>query len=122
MKYDNNNIFARILRGDLPCQKISENEYYLAFHDLYPQAPLHALIIPKGAYSDAFDFHSQATPTEIMEFYKGINNVIEKLKISDGYRLVSNSGYQGGQEVPHYHVHLLAGKKLGPYVQQDKDL
>ncbi len=115
MKYDDNNIFARILRGDLPCQKISENEYYLAFHDLYPRAPVHVLIIPKGPYGDAFDFHNQATPDEIVGLYKGVNSVIENLETSEGYRLISNTGHHGGQEVPHYHIHLLAGQKLNKH-------
>ncbi|RZI46889.1 HIT domain-containing protein [Candidatus Finniella inopinata] len=112
MTYDSDNIFARILRGEIACEKISEDEYYLAFHDRYPKAPVHVLIIPKGPYLDAFDFHHRASSLEIVGFYKGLNAVIEKLQISEGYRLIANSGHHGGQEVPHYHVHLLAGRKL----------
>ena len=110
--YDDQNIFARILKQDIPCKKVSENEYYLAFEDLYPKAPIHILIIPKGRYSDATDFHQNAANEEIIGYYKGINDVVDQLKLSDGYRLITNCGYHGGQEVPHYHIHLLAGKKL----------
>lgn len=115
MTYDNHNIFARILRGELPCQKVGENEHYLAFHDLYPRAPIHVLILPKGPYCNAFDFHDQATPEEIVGFYKGVNSTIESFNLSEGYRLISNTGYHGGQDVSHYHIHLLAGQKLNKH-------
>ena len=114
MQYNENNIFAKILRGELSCKKICENDFYLAFYDIHPKAALHALIIPKGAYFDALDFHNNAKADEIVGFYKGIGEVITFLDIKDGYRLLSNSGINGGQEVPHYHVHLLANQKLNP--------
>ena len=115
MPYDPNNIFAKILRGEIPCKKISEDEFYLAFHDIQPRAPIHALVIPKSAYKDVYDFNQNANPDEIVGFSKGINQVIGLLNLrQDGFRLISNFGTYGGQEVPHYHVHLLGGKKLGP--------
>ncbi|MBY0462206.1 MAG: histidine triad nucleotide-binding protein [Alphaproteobacteria bacterium] len=115
MSYDPNNIFAKILRGEIPCKKISEDEFYLAFHDIQPRAPIHALVIPKSAYKDVYDFNQNAKNEEIIGFCKGINQVTQLLNLNqDGFRLISNSGVYGGQEVPHYHVHLLGGKKLGP--------
>lgn len=115
MPYDTNNIFAKILRGEIPCKKISEDKFYLAFHDIQPRAPIHALVIPKCTYKDVYDFNQNAKHEEIIGFYKGINQVIELLNLrQDGFRFISNSGIDGGQEVPHYHVHLLGGKKLGP--------
>ncbi len=114
MNYDFLNPFARILRQEIPCKKVSENDYYLAFHDLYPRAPIHLLIIPKGPYQDATDFHMHANSQEITGFYKGIASLVLTLDIDKGYRLITNTGDFGGQEVSHYHVHLLAGKKLGP--------
>lgn len=114
MSYDVNNIFAKILREEIPCKKISENEFYLAFHDIQPRAPIHALVIPKLAYLNVYDFHQKATLEEIIGFYKGINQVIELLALKQqGFRMISNCGIYGGQEVPHYHIHLLGGKKLG---------
>jgi diadenosine tetraphosphate (Ap4A) HIT family hydrolase len=114
MQYDPTNIFARILRQEISCKRIGENDYYLAFHDLHPRAPIHVLIIPKGPYRDASDFHLRADPQEITEFYKGIAKVTQALELDKGYRLIANIGEFGGQEVPHYHMHLLGGKKLGP--------
>lgn len=114
MTYDPNNIFARILRQEIPCKKISEDNYYLAFHDLYPKAPIHILIIPKGPFKDALDFNLHADAEAIAGFHKGIAHVIQTFNWQEGYRLVSNSGEFGNQEVSHYHVHLLGGKQLGP--------
>lgn len=115
MSYDVNNIFAKIIRGEIPCKKISEDEFYLAFDDIQPRAPIHALVIPKSAYTDVCDFHQKANLEEIIGFYKGVNQVIELLELKQqGFRMISNCGVYGGQEVPHYHIHLLGGKKLGP--------
>jgi diadenosine tetraphosphate (Ap4A) HIT family hydrolase len=114
MKYDQTNIFARILRQEISCNKVSENDYYLAFYDLHPRAPIHILIIPKGPYRDASDFHLHAQTQEITGFYKGVATVTKDLNLDQGYRLITNIGEFGGQEVPHYHIHLLAGKKLCP--------
>ena len=115
MPYDPGNIFAKILRGEIPCKKVSEDEFYLAFYDIRPLAPIHVLVIPKSAYKDVYDFNQKAAPEEIIGFYKGINQVTQLLNLNqDGFRLISNSGTYGGQEVPHYHIHLLGGEKLGP--------
>lgn len=115
MPYDPGNIFAKILRGEIPCKKVSEDEFYLAFYDIQPLAPIHVLVIPKSAYKDVYDFNQKAKPEEIIGFYKGINQVTQLLNLNqDGFRLISNSGTYGGQEVPHYHIHLLGGEKLGP--------
>ena len=117
MAYDTTNIFAKILRGEVPCKKIAENDYFIAFYDISPKTPIHALVIPKGAYANSYDFHNNASSDEIVGFYKGIVDVVDILKINEGgYRSISNSGLNGGQEVPHYHVHLLAGRPLGPLV------
>ena len=114
MTYDSSNIFARILRGEIPCKKIVEDIYFLAFHDVSPRAPTHALVIPKGAFTDAHDFHKNATADEIVGFYKGVAEVIEMLGVYDeGFRQISNCGINGGQEVPHYHLHIVGGRKLG---------
>jgi len=112
--YDQNNIFARILRGEISSKTILEDEFFLAFYDVNPKAPIHVLVIPKGAYVNAFDFHEKAGAEEVIGFYKGINKVVGHLKLEAGFRLVSNTGKDGGQEVPHYHVHILAGGKIPP--------
>jgi histidine triad (HIT) family protein len=113
MLYDQNNIFAKILRDEIPCKKINENKYYLAFHDIQPKAPIHVLVIPKGYYANAQNFHLNASSEEIAGFYKGLADVVESLNIKEGFRLISNCGLNGGQEVPHYHMHILGGRKLG---------
>jgi len=120
MSYDNNNIFAKILRGEVPCEKIYENEFILSFYDINPQKKIHALVIPKGKYVDLDDFNSKATSEEIVGLIKGITTVAKKLGISvnsgKGYRTLSNIGDYGGQEVPHLHFHLFGGEKLGKMV------
>ncbi len=113
--YDDDNIFARILRGELPCQKIYEDEFALAFYDINPQAPVHILIIPKGRYISFSDFSSTASSNEIAGFIRAIGNVARKLGVEEtGYRLLANTGLDSHQEVPHFHIHLFAGKPLGP--------
>ena len=117
--YDNQNIFAKILRGDIPCEKIYEDEYVLSFKDVNPQAPSHILIIPKGAYTDINDFIENASNAEIIGFNKAIPIVAHQLGISEtsggkGYRLISNAGSEAHQTVAHFHIHLLAGRNLGP--------
>lgn len=114
MAYDSNNIFARILRGEIPCKKVYESEHALAFHDIYPQAPVHVLVIPKGAYTAHDDFAARASDTEIADFERTVGKVAAMLEVKGGYRLISNCGVNAGQEVPHYHVHLLGGRALGP--------
>ena len=120
MNYDNNNIFAKILRGEVSCEKIYENEFILSFYDINPQKKIHALIIPKGKYVDLDDFNSNATSEEIVGLIKGITTVAKKLGISvddgKGYRTLSNISDHGGQEVPHLHFHLFGGEKLGKMV------
>jgi histidine triad (HIT) family protein len=113
--YDSNNIFARILRGEIPCDKIYEDDYALAFNDIQPKAPVHALVIPKGAYLSMTEFARDAKPEEIAGFFRAVGKVVEKLGIAPGgYRTIANTGLNGGQEVPHFHLHILAGKSLGP--------
>lgn len=115
MAYDPNNIFARILRGEIPCNKVYEDDHVLAFGDIAPQAPVHILVIPKGAYTSVEDFGANATPVEIKAFYAAVAKIVEEKDLTtQGFRTISNSGINGGQEVPHYHLHILGGKKLGP--------
>ena len=121
MKYDDNNIFAKILRGEIPCKKIYEDEFVLSFYDINPQKKIHALVIPKGKYVNLDDFSTKASTEEMVGFLKGINTVAKKLKISvdtgKGYRALANIGEDGGQEVPHLHFHLFGGEKVGKMVQ-----
>ena len=117
--YDKNNIFAKILRGEIPCKKVYENEYVLAFHDINPQKKIHILVIPKNEYIDLDDFTNKASDKEIIEFNKAITHIVKMLKISnqeEGYRVLSNIGKDGGQEVPHLHYHIFGGEKIGKMV------
>jgi len=120
MSYDDNNIFAKILRGDISCKKIYEDDYVLSFHDISPQKKIHALVIPKGKYVDLDDFNGKASDKEIVELMKGISIVAKKLGISvdqsKGYRVLTNLSENGGQEVPHLHFHLFGGEKVGRMV------
>lgn len=114
MSYDSNNVFARILRGEIPCAKIYEDEHVLAFKDIRPQAKVHALVIPKGAYVSAQDFGAKASEKEIVAFNRAVAKIAADLGVADsGYRLIANTGGHGHQEVPHYHVHILGGQPLG---------
>jgi histidine triad (HIT) family protein len=121
MRYDDDNIFAKILRGEIPCKKIYEDEFVLSFYDINPQKKIHALVIPKGKYTDLDDFCKKATSKEMVGMFKGIEIVSEKLGISiedgKGYRALTNIGEDGGQEVPHLHFHLFGGEKVGKMVQ-----
>ena len=121
MSYDNNNIFAKILRGEIPCKKIYEDEFILSFHDINPQKKIHALVIPKGKYVDLDDFSLKASREEMVGLLKGINKVAKKLGISTekgkGYRALTNISDHGGQEVPHLHFHLFGGEKVGKMVE-----
>ena len=119
MSYDPENIFAKILRGEIPCDKVYEDEHVLAFNDINPQAPIHVLIIPKGAYESSSDFSADASESEIAGFMRAVHTIAEmKGVLEDGYRLIANTRYNGHQEVPHFHLHLLAGRRLGPMLQQ----
>jgi diadenosine tetraphosphate (Ap4A) HIT family hydrolase len=122
MAYDDSNIFARILRGELPCKRIVENEHALAFHDINPLAPAHALVIPKGAYVSMVDFGAKASSEEIAGFVRAVAETAQKLGIADsGYRLLANSGPDAHQEVEHFHVHLVGGRPLGPMLRKAAD-
>lgn len=113
--YDENNIFARILRGEIPAKKVYEDEHVLAFHDINPLAPTHILVIPKGSYVSWDDFSANAPDEEITAFIRGVGKIArENGLVADGYRLLANSGINSGQEVPHLHVHIFAGRPLGP--------
>ena len=117
MNYDKNNIFAKILRGEIPCKKIYEDEYVLAFHDINQQKKIHALVLPKGAYINLDDFSAKASQEEIVGLIKGIGIVAKKLGVSAGakgrgYRSLVNVGENGGQEVPHLHFHIFGGEKI----------
>ena len=120
MTYDDNNIFAKILRGEIPCNKIYEDDFVLSFHDISPQKKIHALVIPKGKYIDLDDFSLNASPDEMVGLLKGINIAAKKLGISTevgkGYRALANVSDDGGQEVPHLHFHLFGGEKIGKMV------
>ncbi|HEX3423148.1 MAG TPA: histidine triad nucleotide-binding protein [Sphingomicrobium sp.] len=113
--YDDSNIFARILRGELPSRKVFEDEHVLAFHDINPLAPTHILVIPKGAYVSWDDFSESASDAEIAALARAIGQVAREFGLVEGgYRLLSNTGLNSGQEVPHLHVHIFAGRPLGP--------
>ena len=115
--YDRENIFARILRGEIPCKTVFEDEWALAFHDIAPQAPVHILVIPKGEWVSWDDFSARAAMEEISGFVRAVGQVArENGLVEPGYRLLANLGGHGGQEVPHLHVHLFGGKPLGPMV------
>ena len=121
MSYDSNNIFAKILREEIPCKKVFENDYVLAFHDVNPQKKVHVLVIPKGEYIDLDDFNQKASDEEIVALSKAITEVSKILNIStdtgNGYRALTNLGEHGGQEVPHLHFHLFGGEKIGKMVE-----
>lgn len=111
--YDPNNIFAKILRKEIPCTKIYEDDNVLCFEDISRAAPLHWLIIPKGAYTDFTDFTSKASPEEIAAFFGSINKIISEHNLNEqGFRMVTNNGASGGQSVFHFHVHILSGTKM----------
>jgi histidine triad (HIT) family protein len=116
--YDNNNIFAKILRGDIPCKKVYEDAHVLAFHDIAPQAPVHILVIPKSAYRDMNDFSARASAEEAGALFRAVGLIARDNNLHDtGYRVITNCGLNGGQEVPHLHLHILGGRHLGRLVQ-----
>ena len=121
MNYDKNNIFAKILRKEIQCKKIFENDYVLSFYDVNPQKKIHALVIPKGEYINLDDFNNRASDQEIVALSKAITEVSKKLGISSdtgkGYRALTNLDDHGGQEVPHLHFHLFGGEKIGKMVE-----
>jgi histidine triad (HIT) family protein len=119
MAYDPANIFARILRGEVPCRKVYEDEHVLAFHDINPQAPVHILVIPKGAYVSLDDFSAQASDAEIAAFLRAVGEIARAQEVADsGYRILANHGADAHQEVPHFHVHLFGGRRLGRMISK----
>lgn len=119
MGYDDNNIFAKILRGDIPCKKVYEDDHVLAFQDIAPKAPVHILVIPKGKYESISDFGAKGSPEEVKGFYAAVSKIAAEQGLGEtGFRVIANTGLNGGQEVPHFHVHILGGKKLGPMLAQ----
>ena len=118
MSYDSNNIFAKILRGEIPCKKVYEDDHVLAFHDIAPQAPSHILVVPKGSYRDMNDFSAEAKPEEIAALFRAVGKIAKEQGLdAAGYRVIANCGANGGQEVPHLHLHILGGRRLGRMVQ-----
>ncbi len=114
MAYDDDNVFARILRGEIPCNKVYEDEYALAFHDINPLAPVHVLVIPKGRWVSMVDFHANASDAEIAGLFRAVGRVAEKLGLNEsGYRILANNGRDASQEVPHLHIHIFGGAPLG---------
>lgn len=113
LPYDENNIFAKILRGEIPCKKVYEDDHALAFHDINPQAPVHVLVIPKQGYVSWDDFTLKASDAEIAGFTRAIGTVTRELELDQpGYRLMVNMGGHGHQEVPHLHVHIFGGRQF----------
>ena len=116
--YDKDNIFAKILRGEIPCDKVYEDHYALAFRDINPQTPVHILVIPKGEYVNMADFSETAPEAEIVGFFRAVGAVAREAGVVEsGYRFLANSGPDAYQEVPHFHVHLFAGKPLGRMIK-----
>jgi histidine triad (HIT) family protein len=118
MAYDDGNVFARILRGELPCSRVYESDHALAFHDINPQAPIHVLVIPKGRYVSMDDFTASASEAEITGFWRAVGETARTLGlVEDGYRILANHGRDSHQEVMHLHVHIFAGRPLGPMLE-----
>ncbi|MDE2198663.1 MAG: histidine triad nucleotide-binding protein [Rhodospirillales bacterium] len=114
-EYDDTNIFARILRGEIPSRRVFENQWAVAFHDIAPQAPIHVLVIPRGRYISLADFTARAAEAEIAGFWRAVGEIARELGLeAPGYRVLANMGEDAGQEVPHFHVHLFGGRRLGP--------
>ncbi len=114
MAYDDDNVFARILRGEIPCNKVYEDDHALAFHDINPLAPVHVLVIPKGRYVSMVDFHANASDAEIAGLFRAVGRVAAKLGLDEsGYRILANNGRDANQEVPHLHIHIFGGAPLG---------
>jgi diadenosine tetraphosphate (Ap4A) HIT family hydrolase len=117
--YDESNVFARILRGELPCNKVYEDDHALAFHDINKQAPVHILVIPKGSYVSWDDFSERGSAEEIAGLVRAVGQVARGAGLVEpGYRLLANTGRNGGQEVPHLHVHIFGGTGLGPMISR----
>jgi diadenosine tetraphosphate (Ap4A) HIT family hydrolase len=123
MHYDKNNIFAKIIRGEIPAKKIYEDENILAFYDISKASPIHVLVIPKGEFIDFIDFVTKENPQKVTNFFQKVAQISQDLKIVEsGFRLITNNGSDAHQTVKHFHVHILAGKKLGPLISADNEL
>ncbi len=121
MAYDPNNVFAKILRGEIPCDRVFEDEHVLAFRDIHPQAPTHIIVIPKGEYVSIDDFAAKASPAEQAAFMRAIGVIAHREGVAaGGYRVLSNHGPAAHQEVPHFHLHLFAGRDLGPMLRRPR--
>lgn len=119
MAYDPDNIFAKIIRGDIPCDKVHEDTHTIAFHDINPQAPTHILVCPKGPYVSLDDFTAHAGDVEIAALIRALGKIARDLGLADpGYRILANIGVNGGQEVPHLHFHLFGGRSMGRMLQE----
>jgi histidine triad (HIT) family protein len=119
LPYDDSNIFAKILRGEIPCNRVYEDAFALAFHDINPQAPSHILVIPKGRYVSWDDFSACASEAEIAGFVRAVGHVAREAgHVASGYRLLGNVGQNSGQEVPHLHIHIFAGCPMGPMLSR----
>jgi diadenosine tetraphosphate (Ap4A) HIT family hydrolase len=122
MGYDKENIFAKILRGEIPCDKVYEDEHALAFRDINPQAPVHVLVVPKGSYINTDDFSAKASDAEIVGYIRAVGQVGRELGIVNrGFRTLANNGPDAHQEVPHFHTHIFAGRDLGHMIKAPKD-
>ena len=121
MAYDRNNVFARILRGELPCSKVYEDTHVLAFRDINPQAPVHVVVIPKGEYVSVDDFSEKASAAEQAAFFRALSRIAREEGVAEtGYRILSNHGAAAHQEVPHFHLHLFGGRDLGPMLRRPR--
>jgi diadenosine tetraphosphate (Ap4A) HIT family hydrolase len=121
MAYDRDNIFARILRGEIPCDRVFEDEHVLAFRDIHPQVPTHIILIPKGEYVSVDDFAAKASSAEQAAFMRAIGAIAHQEGVAaGGYRILSNHGAAAHQEVPHFHLHLFAGRDLGPMLRRPR--
>jgi len=123
MPYDKNNIFAKIIRGEIPAQKVYEDKNILAFYDISKASPIHVLVIPKGEFIDFIDFMTNQNLQEVANFFKKVAEIAKDLKVDkSGFRIITNNGSDAHQTVKHFHVHILAGKKLGPLISSDNQL
>ncbi len=121
MAYDDQNIFAKILRGEIPCSKVAESEHSLAFNDIQPQRPVHVLVIPKGPYLSSEEFMINASDAEIADFFRLVAKVTQEKGVTEsGYRLIANTGMDGHQDVPHFHMHVLGGASAGPMLKRQE--
>jgi histidine triad (HIT) family protein len=122
MAYDRDNVFARILRGELPCREVYEDEHVLAFRDINPQAPVHVIVIPKGEYASVDDFSANASPPEQAAFMQAIGRIAHQEGVAEsGYRILANHGAAAHQDVPHFHMHLFGGHDLGPMLRRARE-